>query len=225
MNEIRLIHQAALVAAGLGPEPHDHPDTWSKLVKRHAETLWQCDFVCKRKWTGTGIVDVYFLVFIHLGSRRIWISPCTDNLSGDWTSQQARNFQLHIDDSDLKCTYLYRDDDTKYVKDFDVVLTSSSWKVKRITPRSPNLQAQMERVIQSIKHEVLNGFCIVSNQHMDLILRTAMDWYNKRRGHSAKDTLPPTQDSYPPLLTAFPTGGIIFDSELGGHFKSDGRVA
>lgn len=64
-----------IVQAGLGPEPIDHPDTWCEFLRRHAATLWQCDFACKRKWTVKGLVDVYFLVFIHIGSRRIWISP------------------------------------------------------------------------------------------------------------------------------------------------------
>ena len=63
-----------LVDAGLGPEPHDTPDTWSEFLKRHADTMWQCDFACKRKWTIKGMVDLYFLVFIHIGTRRIWES-------------------------------------------------------------------------------------------------------------------------------------------------------
>ena len=29
-----------LVQAGLGPEPQDHPDTWSEFLKLHADTLW-----------------------------------------------------------------------------------------------------------------------------------------------------------------------------------------
>ena len=214
-----------LVGAGLGPEPHDHPDTWSEFLKRHAETLWQCDFASKRKWTIAGMIDVYFLVFIHLGSRRIWISPCTDNPTGDWTSQQARNFQMHIDDNELKCGILCRDNDAKYVDNFDAVFNSSGCRVKRITPMSPNLQAHLERVIQTLKHEVLNAFCIVSNRHMDHILRTAMHWYNERRGHSARDHLPPVRNSDPPLLVAFPKGNIVCDSELGGHLKSYRRVA
>ncbi len=37
-----------LVEAGLGPQPVDHPDTWHKFLTRHAETLWQCDFACRR---------------------------------------------------------------------------------------------------------------------------------------------------------------------------------
>ncbi|MEZ6133955.1 MAG: hypothetical protein R3C53_03495 [Pirellulaceae bacterium] len=32
-----------LVDAGLGPQPHDTPDTWSEFLKRHADTMWQCD--------------------------------------------------------------------------------------------------------------------------------------------------------------------------------------
>jgi hypothetical protein len=52
-----------------------------------------------------------------------------------------------------------------------------------------------------------------------------MDWYNRRRGHSARDNLPPVRDDDPPILTAFPVGEIVCDSELGGHLKSYRRVA
>ena len=51
-----------------------------------------------------------------------------------------------------------------------------------------------------LKHEVQNAFCIASNRHMDHILRTSMDWYNKRRGHSARDHLPPVRDSETELM-------------------------
>jgi putative transposase len=142
-----------------------------------------------------------------------------------WTSQQVRNFQMHIVDQELQCERLCRDNDTKYVKEFDAVFTSSGCKIKKITPLSPNLQAHVERVIQTLKHEVLNAFCIVSDRHMDHILRTAQDWYNKRRGHTARDHLPPVRDLDPPLLPAFPTEKIICDAELGGYLKSYRRVA
>ena len=32
-----------LMEAGLGPEPQDHPDTWAEFLKRHGETMWQCN--------------------------------------------------------------------------------------------------------------------------------------------------------------------------------------
>jgi len=49
----------------------------------------------------------------------------------------------------------------------------------------------VERVIQTLKYEAINGFCIVNEQHLDHILKIGADWYNKRRGHSGRDHLLP----------------------------------
>lgn len=214
-----------IVAAGFEPTAGDHPDTWHKFIKRHAATLWQCDFACKKKWTVKGLVDVYFMVFIHIGSRQIWISPCTENPTGEWTIQQGRNFQMHLDENELKCEILMRDRDRKYVDSFDEIVRSTGGKIKLTPIRSPNLQAHVERVIQTIKHEVLNSFCIVTNRHLDGILRTTQDWYNKRRGHSERDHLPPIRDETVTVPIKFCKNQVVCDSELGGHLLSYRRVA
>ena len=126
----------------------------------------------KKKWTLKGLVRVYFMVLIHLGTRQIWISPCTENSTGEGTTQQGRNFQMHVDDNNLKCEILMRDCDRKYVDSFVEVFRSTARKVKLTPIRSPNLQAHVERVIQTIEHEVLNATCIVTNEHLHSILRT-----------------------------------------------------
>jgi putative transposase len=92
-----------LIEAGLpvGPTP-DSPDSRDAFLKRHAATLWQCDFVSKPVWTAEGLVDLYFLVFLHLGTRRCWISQCTESPRPAWGEQQARNFLMHADDVDLR---------------------------------------------------------------------------------------------------------------------------
>lgn len=136
-NISRQIVKNVLVDAGLGPQPHDTPDTWSEFLKRHADTMWQCDFACKRKWTIKGMVDLYFLVFIHIGTRRIWVSPCTTNPTGDWTTLQARNFDMFLQDENLPCTILQRDQDTKYVQAFDDVFTGDGRTIKKTPIKSP----------------------------------------------------------------------------------------
>ena len=209
-----------IVAAGFAPTPGDHPDTWHKFLKRHADTLWQCDFACKKKWTIKGLVEVYFMVFIHIGTRQIWISPCTEHPTGAWTTQQGRNFQMHVDDNDLKCDILMRDHDRKYVDSFDEVFKNSECKIKLTPVRSPNLQAHVERVIQTIKHEVLNAFCIVTNEHLDGILRTTQSWYNHRRGHSARAHLPPVRDDDSPPTIDLKKTKVQCHTELGGLLKS-----
>jgi hypothetical protein len=35
--------------------------------------------------------------------------------------------------------------------------------------------------LNTLKHEALNGFCVVSEKHLDRILRRAAEWYNYRR--------------------------------------------
>lgn len=214
-----------IVAAGLKPTPGDHPDTWHKFIKRHADTLWQCDFACKKKCTLKGLVDVYFMVFIHIGTRQIWVSPCTENPTGEWTPQQGRNFQMHLQDNNLKCEILMRDRDLKYIDSFDEIVRSTGGRIKLTPIRSPNLQAHVERVIQTIKHEVLNAFCIVTNQHLDRILSVTQDWYNNRRGHSERDHLPPIRDDVLFPSEAFSKEQVIRATVLGGHLVSYQRAA
>ena len=142
-----------------------------------------------------------------------------------WTVQQGRNFLMHTDDIGVKCEHLCRDNDTKYVADFDALFESTGCTIKRTAYRSPNLQAHIERVIQTIKHKVVNAFCIVSDANLNHILRTTMRWYNERRGHSARDNLPPVRDCEQPIVSSMPPSRVVCDTELGGHLKSYRRVA
>ncbi|MBT8207294.1 MAG: hypothetical protein KJO18_03385, partial [Acidimicrobiia bacterium] len=69
--------------------------TWDDFIARHAKTLWACDFLSVRTWTMRGRIDLYLLIFIHVASRRVFVSPATANPGADWTEQQARNFTMH----------------------------------------------------------------------------------------------------------------------------------
>src|SRR5581483_8936074 len=55
-----------LKEAGLDPGPKRGEGTWDEFLKRHAETLWACDFFSKRVWTAGGFVEMFVLFFIHL---------------------------------------------------------------------------------------------------------------------------------------------------------------
>ncbi len=128
----------------------------------------------------------------------------------------ARNFEMHLQEENLPCEIIQRDRDTKYVAAFDQAFTASGREIK-ITPiKSPNLQAFIERVIQTIKHEVLSEFCVVSEEHLNYILRTTMDWYNHRRGHSGREHLPPIRAADSPTVFDFSKDRFACREELGG---------
>ena len=132
---------------------------------------------------------------------------------------------MFLQDENLPCTILQRDQDTKYVQVFDDVFTGDGRTVKKTPIKSPNLQAFVERVIQTLKQEVLNGFCIVREQHLNLILKVRADWYNKRRGHSARDHLPPVRDDGDPPVVDLAKHKHVCHTELGGHFKANRTAA
>ena len=67
---------------------------------------------------------------------------------------------MHLQEENLPCGVVQRDQGTRYVTSFDEVFRSTGCKTKKTRPRSPNLQAFVERVIQTLKHEVLNAFCV-----------------------------------------------------------------
>jgi putative transposase len=118
-----------------------------------------------------------------------------------------------------------RDNDGKYAAQFDEVLKSGGAKIKRNTPWSPNLRAHVERVIQTLKQEVLNHFVVVGERHLNHINREAMAWYNKERPHSARDHLPPACEKPPEAQVSLKMSEVVCTTRLGGLLKSYSRRA
>ena len=53
-----------------------------QFIKQHAEPLWARDFFSVKSWALQGLVDMFLLVFIHVISRRVWVSPPTEHPTG-----------------------------------------------------------------------------------------------------------------------------------------------
>lgn len=66
----------------------------------------------------------------------------------------------------LITTRLLRDRDGKFPTIFDQTLRSDSVLVKRLPVRLPNLNAFIERFIQTLKHECLEHFAILEQKHL-----------------------------------------------------------
>jgi putative transposase len=210
---------------GIDPGPNRGKGSWDEFLKIHADTLWQCDFLSKPMWTAKGLVDVYLLVFLHLGSRRVWISPSTVQPDSAWVSLQARNFLMVAEDMGLAPEYVMRDNDAKFSAQFDEVLKSSGATVKRNTPLSPNLRAHVERFIQTLKFECLNRFVIVAERHLDHVCQVWSRHYNQERPHSSRDYLPPDFTAPPEEWRTVRVNDITCNSRLGGVINSYSRRA
>ncbi|RLS57945.1 MAG: hypothetical protein DWH91_03415 [Planctomycetota bacterium] len=132
----------------------------------------------------------------------------------------------HADDIDLPVKIMMRDNDGKFRHSgFDGVIESSGAKIKRTTPMSPNLRAHVERVIQTLKHEVFNYFVVVAEHHLNYLIRNAMAWYNQERPHSARDHLPPAYERPPDRQSTIKMSEVVCTTRLGGLLKSYSRRA
>ena len=144
---------------GLDPGPRRGLGTWDEFLKRHAATLWACDFFTKQIWTKAGLVDYFVLFFIHLGSRRVYVSGLTAQPDRAWTVQQARHVAMHFAEQPEKPTILLRDFDGKFAPEFDAILKADGVTVKKVGPHAPHLHAYAERWVQSCRRENARSLC------------------------------------------------------------------
>ena len=172
-----------LVASGIDPGPKRGRGTWSEFLEIHADTLWQIDFFSKRIWTLQGPRQVFALAFVHGASRRVFVTPATSRPDATWMTAQASAFLAYTQQQNLGCQMLMRDPDGKYSADFDRFFLERNIRVKPVGPRAPNLNAFVERWIQSLKHEALNHFVVFGLEQFDHIVSEYVAYYHACRPH------------------------------------------
>ena len=213
-----------LKAHGLDPGPTRGKGSWDEFIKIHVDTLWACDFLSNRVWSWKGPIDLYLLVFIHIGSRRVWISSSTAHPDAAWVAQQARNFCMDAPGGDKKPTHLIHDADTKFTAQFRDILKSEGIEPKRLTPASPNMNAFVERFVQTIQVECLDHFIAVGQKHLNYLVREFVQYYHRDRPHQGVGNVTLGADSLEVPIAAT-IGEVVCDESLGGLLKSYRRAA
>jgi putative transposase len=209
---------------GLDPGPKRGEGTWDEFVKRHAQTLWACDFFSKNVWTMHGLVEYFIFFVIHLGSRRVEVVGMTPHPDRAWMAQQARHLSMYFAEQPVQPTLLLRDNDGKFSPAFDQILQVDGLQVHRITPRSPNLNAVAERWVQSAKGEMLDHFVVFGESHLRYLLGEFQVYFNERRPHQALGNAPPQGGPSPPA-SPLPLEEVCCDERLGGLLKHYYRQA
>lgn len=87
-----------------------------------------CDFFT----VGTvALRRVYVLFFIEVSSRRVHLAGLTENPSGAWVAQQARNLAWGLQERERPLRFLFRDNDAKFSSAFDNVFRVEGVEVIR----------------------------------------------------------------------------------------------
>ncbi len=177
--------------AGIHPSPERRKKKpalpWTTFIRAHMESMVACDFFSKTVFTLRGPRTAYVLIFIHLGSRRVFCSAPTYAPDSAWVTQQARNTLMWCAEQGITPEFLVRDADTRFSASFDAVWSSETARVIQIPHRAPDANAFAESFIGTIKRECLNFFVCFSRSQLDFILRTWVRHYNFERPHRGRD--------------------------------------
>ena len=172
-----------LAEYGFDPGPNRGEGTWDEFLKRHAASLWQCDFFSKRVVTFQGIRDVFVLAFLNVKTRQVIISPATHHPNEAWVVAQTESFIKEAKELKLPIGLVQHDRDTKFTKKFKEVLQQNDVKPIRNPYRAPNTNAYIERFVQSIGQECLDRFVIFGPTYMDHLCHEYLEHYHQERPH------------------------------------------
>ena len=185
-----------LVDEGLLPDPDRQAPkgvdtTWQTFLAAHLDCMVATDFFCKSVWTPMGKRVAYALMFIHLGSRKVFVSPSTYHPTADWMQQQARNVTMWAEDEGLDLRFLIRDRDSKYTEAFDEHFRGLSGEQIVKTPfQSPIANSFAESWIGSLKRECLNALWCFSLRQVDYVVQTYVTYHNTMRPHQSLGNVP-----------------------------------
>ncbi len=212
--------------AGLEPGPKRGEKTWDEFVKIHAKTLWQADFFTKRALTLRGLRDLYVLVFLNMATRKVYAMKATEHPNAQWVADRVAEFARHACDDQLGVDLVFHDADRKFGRAFEDSLRKCGNRPRRLRPRSPNLNAFVERWIQSIQIECLDHFVVLGAAHLDHLVEEFVAHYHEERPHQGLNNKliasakPPPDDELIPSL-----GEVACRERLGGLLRHYERRA
>jgi putative transposase len=194
---------------------------WSTFLKAHWDVLAAVDFTTIEVWTRGGLVTFYLLFVIELKTRRVHFAGCSTNPDQIWMKQIARNLTDLFDGFLIGKRYLLMDQDTKFCAEFRSILEDDDVDPLMLPPRSPNLNAYMERFMRSLKSESLSRVLFFGEKSLRRAVSAYLDHYHSERNHQGLDN----QIIEPDVEVGQIAGKIECRERLGGLLRYYHREA
>jgi putative transposase len=169
-----------LHAAGIDPAPRRSGPSWRQFLHAQAAGIVAVDFL----HVDTVLLRrLYVLVFIEHGSRRMHIGGVTAGPTGAWTVQQARNLALSFGERFEDIKFLIRDRGSNFTAAFDAVFQAVGTRILRAAIQAPRMNAICERLVGTLRRELLDRMLILGEAHLRTILAEYRVHYNTARPH------------------------------------------
>ena len=173
-----------LKAHGIEPAPdRKRQTTWKTFLKAHWDVLAAIDFTTVEVWTKGGLVTFYLLFVMELKTRRVHFAGCTPHPNEAWMQQIARNLTDPFDGFLLGKRYVLMDRDGKFCPTFRNLLKDEDAKPLLLPPRSPDLNAYIERFMRSLKSESLSRMIFFGEKSLRRAVDAYLRHYHAERNH------------------------------------------
>ena len=150
---------------------------------------------------------IYALIVIEHDTRRVHLAGITAHPDGAWTTQAARNFLMDLGQRAASVRFLIRDRAGQFTDSFDAVFTAEGIRILASPPQAPRANAICERMIGTLRRELLDRLLIISEHHLRQVLTEYLRHYNTARPHRALDQLAPAQAHRRPRRSTSPSTG------------------
>jgi putative transposase len=194
--ELRLLgHEVAesTVAKYLARRKDRPPSqTWRAFLHNHMGSLASIDFFVVP--TATFRLLYGFVVLMH-ERRRVVHFNVTERPTAAWVAQQLRE-AFPFDEAPR---YLIRDRDGIYGDEVRRCLEGMGIEEVVIAPRSPWQNPFAERLIATLRRELLDHVIVLNERHLRRLLSTFFDYYHRARPHRSLDqNAPQPREVEPP---------------------------
>jgi transposase InsO family protein len=154
--------------------------TWGTFLDQHVRDLVSVDFFIVP--TATFRVLFVFVVLAH-DRRRIVHFNVTEHPTAQWTAQQL----VEAFPFDTAPRYLIRDGDGVYGLRVTRRIESLGIDEVVTAPASPWQNAYVERLIGTLRRELLDHVIIFNERHLKKLLSSYLDYYHPWRTHRSLD--------------------------------------
>jgi len=161
--------------------PRSPSTTWLPFLRNHLEVSWAMDFFTV---TTLGFQVLYvFLIFDH-ARREVVRFAVSANPTMEWVIQQLREATPF----GRQPRYLFRDNDGIFGYGVRAFLESCGIQEVRTAYESPWQNPYIERMIGTLRRDLLQHVTVLSQGHLERLLREYLeDYYHTARPHQGLD--------------------------------------
>jgi hypothetical protein len=125
---------------------------------------------------------IYVFFALEVSGRYVHILGTTSYPTGAWTTQQARNLLMDLDERAATFRFLVRDRAGQFTTALNAVLAGAGIDSVKIPPRCPRANCFPERFVLTVRSELTDRILIFGERHLRTVLARYSAHYNRVTG-------------------------------------------